>query len=210
MENSISEVFARLGEIDEKLLHRETYTQRLFRYAEKLIVALMLGVLALVISQASNRISAAHLELAEQQSKAKEDQFNAVLQAKYVELFHRDISSGNPNAQRSALGLLRIMRPDLAALMTSRVLADPTVEDSIKNAPVITKIAFELDSDVRHHVNWAINIDANADTKYHNYKLRMSKYDALMEAQMHNPEALEDIRCLSRETVEQFIEDFGG
>ena len=210
MEDSSKEILARLRVIDEKLLHKETRYRRLLRLTEILVIPVMLGVLAFVTSQASNRISASHLELAEQQSKAREDEFNAALQAKYLELFHRDISSGKPGVQRSTLGLLRIMRPELASLMTSRVLADSTVEESVKKDPILTEIASKLYGDVRYHVKWAINFDANANTKYHSYKQRMSKYDALMEAQKHNPAAQESIRCLSREQIEQFIEDFGG
>lgn len=63
---------------------------------------------------------------------------------------------------------------------------------------------------VSHHVNWIINLDANKTTKYHAYKLYMSKYDAILKAQAHNPAAQADIKAVGRARIEQLIAEHGG
>ena len=63
---------------------------------------------------------------------------------------------------------------------------------------------------VSHHVNWVINLDADRSTKYHAYKFYMSKYEAVLKAQEHNPAAQADVRRMGRANVDQLIEEYGG
>ncbi len=65
-------------------------------------------------------------------------------------------------------------------------------------------------TEVGYHVHWAINMDSSRDTKYHTYKTTMSKYDAVLKAQTHNPAAQEDIKRLGKAKIIQLIKEFGG
>ena len=80
---------------------------------EKLIVPIFLGVLVFVTTNTSNKIMSQQTGLIEIQNEHNIESSKRQLELKYLELFYNDINSDNLNKQSNAVGLLRLMNPEL-------------------------------------------------------------------------------------------------
>lgn len=110
----------------------KTPAGRLFWIMEKTLAPLAIAVLGFYGNAAADKISAGQLALARLSAEDKKDEFARTLQSKYVELFYADITSGDPVRQGNALGLLRLMDPELALQLATFVASNPAASSAIK------------------------------------------------------------------------------
>lgn len=101
------------------------------RILEKLVVPVMLGLLAWLGSQAATKISESQLKLAESAAEDRKLEFRRGMQAKFIEIFYKDINSSDPKMQSSAIRLVQLVDSDLAKSLLDLVAATPGVSQAV-------------------------------------------------------------------------------
>jgi len=136
-------VLSQLENIKVKLdSDKESKLSRVLQIAEKLFIPLLIACLAWLGSNAATKISEGQLELAATNSRlqtqqaisAAEDrkqEFRLGMQAKYIEIFYRDLNSGDPKSQMNAIRLVQLADPDLAQSLLTLVPSTPGVSSVV-------------------------------------------------------------------------------
>ncbi len=132
MQDKLNEILQRIDKLDNIFNANSSWSRKFFRFAEKLLIPIALGILALVANQASIKISNAQLELSRKEDYRKELEFEANLQTKYLELFYEDINSDDSRKQSAALKLLNIMRPELGKVLADLAEGNPNLSTELK------------------------------------------------------------------------------
>src|SRR5690242_19757757 len=115
MEEKIDLLLAELKALKDSLTPKpDSLFDRVTRVLEKLIIPLLIGVLAWFGNQAATKISEAQLHLAESAAEDRRAEFRHSMQAKYIEIFYKDLNSGDTKSQLNAIRLVRLMDGDLA------------------------------------------------------------------------------------------------
>lgn len=133
----------KLDEILNKLSKDNSSNLKPLEILEKLLIPVLLGILAFATNHAGNQISEAQLELsrsqlklAEAQNARQDSESKSNLQAKYIELFYKDISSQDVEKQKSALSFLKLISSEAAAplLDWATINVKTEVESQVKTA----------------------------------------------------------------------------
>lgn len=132
MEDKIERILSLSETTNRRLEESNSVSAKILHIFEKLLVPIMLGVLAFVANDASNKIAESQLALSSQESDRRRAEFQAQIQTKYIELFYTEISSGDGSRQTNALQLLRLMDNDLAASFATLVGQQEGVSADIK------------------------------------------------------------------------------
>jgi hypothetical protein len=117
--------------------------QKLLHVLEKLVIPVMLGVVAWIGNQAGTKISEGQLRLAEAQLRLAEsgaddqkNEFRRSMQAKYIEIFYKDLNSGDAKSQLNAIRLVRLLDGELAENLLGLVAVTPGVSDAVASKAV--------------------------------------------------------------------------
>jgi len=146
VEEKLDRLLADIAHLKQKLEADKTVAERIFWVMEKTLAPLAIAVLAFYGNTAADKISAGQLALARLGVQDKQNEFARTLQSKYVELFYADITSGDPERQGNALGLLRLMDPGLALQLATFVAANPAASPSIKTQAEATRQQIQRDN----------------------------------------------------------------
>jgi len=132
VEDKLDRLLADIARLKQRLEADKTPAERFFWIMEKTLAPLAVAVLAFCGNAVADKISAGQLALARLSVADRKDEFARTLQSKYVELFYADITSGDPVRQGNALGLLRLMDPELALQLATFVASNPAASSAIK------------------------------------------------------------------------------
>lgn len=132
MEDKLDRLLADIARLKQMFEADKTPAERFFWILEKTLAPLAVAVLAFYGNAAADKMSAGQLALARLSVEDKQNDFARTLQSKYVELFYADITSGDPVRQGNALGLLRLMDPELALQLATFVATNPAASSAIK------------------------------------------------------------------------------
>lgn len=133
MEAKINKLLEQVTTLQQALAQKEeSGWEKFFRIAKEFILPAAIAVLAYVGTQAGTRISEGQLRLAESAAADRKDEFRRTMQSKYVEVFYRDLNSGNVKNQQNALRLLRIMDTDLAQSLAGLVEITPNISGDVR------------------------------------------------------------------------------
>jgi hypothetical protein len=105
--------------------------EQILRILEKLVVPIMLGLLAWFGSQAASKISEGQLKLAESAAEDRKVEFRRSMQAKYIEIFYKDLNSGDSRSQSNAIRLMQMVDTDLAKNLLELVAVTPGVSPAV-------------------------------------------------------------------------------
>ncbi len=133
MEEKINRVLAVTESMNRRLETSGTVFRRSLRYGERLIIPIMLGLLAFVANNASNRISESQLKLAEEESARRVTEFQAQIQVELLKIFYRDITSGDSTKQTDAILLLQSMDDKLATTFAGFVERKSSIPPEIRS-----------------------------------------------------------------------------
>ncbi|WP_369935366.1 hypothetical protein [Xanthomonas tesorieronis] len=147
MEDKLDRLLADIARLKQMLKADRTPAERFFWIMEKTLAPLAIAVLGFYGNAAADKISAGQLALARLSVEDKQEEFARTLQSKYVELFYADITSGDPVRQGNALGLLRLMDPELALQLATFATSNPAASSAIKAQAEATRR--QIRSDVR-------------------------------------------------------------
>lgn len=112
------------------------HVDRVYWILEKALVPLTVAALLFFGNRAAQTISAAQLELAKQTARenaeAREQEFRASMQAKYFEMFHADLASGEKQRQTTAIQLLYLMDAQLADSISKSIANNPDASPELR------------------------------------------------------------------------------
>jgi hypothetical protein len=117
--------------------------QRVFEVAEKLLLPGALGALAWVTSATSANIAESQLALARSQDARQQVESRTVMEAKYLELFYKDINSRDERTQVFALSLVRYLDPELGSNLADLVKNSPGSPKSVTEKAASIKRDFD-------------------------------------------------------------------
>jgi hypothetical protein len=133
MEEKIDKVLEHLESLDQRLRAKEeSLFGKILKFAEKLLIPLAVAAVAYYGNQAATKISEGQLRLAENSAADRKDESRRIIQAKYVEIFYKDLNSGDPKKQGNALKLIRLMDADLAEDLAGLVAVTPGVAPQVR------------------------------------------------------------------------------
>ena len=98
---------------------------------EKLVIPVMLGVVAWAGTQAATEISKGQLNLAASAAEDRKAEFRRAMQAKYIEIFYKDLNSGDQKSQLNAIRLVRLVDGELAQTLLDLVAITPGVSEAV-------------------------------------------------------------------------------
>jgi len=145
VEDKLDRLLADIARLKQTLEADKTPAERLFWIMEKTLAPLAIAVLAFYGNAAADKISAGQLALARLSVQDKQNEFARTLQSKYVELFYADITSGDSDRQGNALGLLRLMDPQLALQLATFVASNPAASPAIRTRAEATRLQIQRD-----------------------------------------------------------------
>ena len=132
MDEKSTSVLTELQKLRDELKPKPTSVfENALRILEKLVVPVMLGLLAWLASQAATKISESQLKLAESGADDRKLEFRRSMQAKYIEIFYKDLNSGDPKSQSNAIRLVQLVDSDLAKSLLDLVAATPGVSQAV-------------------------------------------------------------------------------
>lgn len=144
MDEKLDKVLEQLKAVESRLPEKEKGWDKFLRFVEKLLLPVALGLLAWFGNQAANRISEGQLRLAESAVIDRKEEFRRTIQAKYVEMFYRDLNSGDANKLRNAMRLLKLLDGELVGQLSSLVEATPNVPADIRTGAEKTRKEVEI------------------------------------------------------------------
>ena len=128
MQDELNTIIAKLDDLKGAMTPKpESLFDRLLRVLEKLVLPVLVGLLAWVGNQAATKISEGQLELARAAAEDRRLEFQRGMQAKYLEIFYKDLNSGEQSGQLNAIRLLRVVDSDLAERLIALVTITPGV-----------------------------------------------------------------------------------
>lgn len=144
MDDELNELLDRLKALESRLAEKEKGWVQYFRFVEKLLLPVALGLLAWFGNQAANRISEGQLHLSESAIMDRKEEFRRTIQAKYAEMFYRDLNTGDANKLRNAMRLLNLIDGELAGQLSGLVEATPNVPADILTGAEKTRKEVEI------------------------------------------------------------------
>jgi len=132
MEDKINSILAELQKLrEEGKAKTASVFENILRILEKFIVPVMLGLLAWLGSQAASKISEGQLRLSESAAEDRKVEFRRSMQAKYIEIFYKDLNSGDSKSQSNAIRLMQMVDGDLAKNLLDLVPVTPGISPAI-------------------------------------------------------------------------------
>lgn len=130
---------AELGRLEEEVRELGAQTRRLsdalpgkWLYVfERLIIPVALGMAAWLGTMAATEISSGQLALATASAENQKSDSRRAMQAKFIEIFYRDFSSGDQASQLNAIKLVRLVDADLAQSLLDMVAVTPGLSDAV-------------------------------------------------------------------------------
>lgn len=114
-----------------------TYVDRFFTIIEKALIPVAVALIAFFGNRAAQSLSAAQLELSKQTARdnadARRQEFDQQMQAKYLEMFHADLASGEKQRQSTAIQLLYLMEPQLAESVSKSIANNPDASPELRD-----------------------------------------------------------------------------
>lgn len=115
-------------------------------------------------------------------------------------------------SRRDAAGLLDSL--DAKTLRVEEMQKElESVLEEVKNQQLSqaaeNAVESQLEREAKQNIEWAVKVDSHRDTKYHRYKQSMSKFEALLRAQDHNPHSQATIKLYGRERTEAYLRELG-
>jgi hypothetical protein len=132
MTKEIHNLIAELKALREELKPSPpSFYDRTLHILEKLVIPVMLGFLAWVGSQAATKIAEGQLHLAENTADHQKLESRRSMQAKFIEMFYKDLNSGDPASQMNAVRLVRLIDADLAQSLLTLVATTPGISQAV-------------------------------------------------------------------------------
>jgi hypothetical protein len=132
MDEKLDSLLKAVGEVQETLKAKPTSVlENILRVLEKLVIPAMLGLLAWLGSQGAAKISESQLRLAESAAEDRKVEFRRGMQAKYIEIFYKDLNSGDAKSQSNAIRLMRVVDSDLSQSLLELVAVTPGVSPAV-------------------------------------------------------------------------------
>ena len=132
MDEKSESVFVELQKLRHELKPKPVSAfENVLRILEKLVVPVMLGLLAWLGSQAATKISEGQLTLAASAAEDRKLEFRRSMQAKYIEIFYKELNSGDPKSQSNAIRLVKLVDSDLANSLLDLVPNTPNVSQAV-------------------------------------------------------------------------------
>lgn len=133
-----------LVELTKKLVdhHKsdKSASTRILHFGEKLLIPLMLGILAYVANDASNRIAQAQLNLAQDQARLQDNRQREQLRLKNLELLMQRPRKSE-SEQKAAIAFANYLDPDLAAIVESTFPDESRPVNAATETTFVTKTA---------------------------------------------------------------------
>ena len=99
---------------------------------EKLVIPIMLVIVAWVGNKAATEISKGQLALAQSTADTQRAESRRSVQAKFIELFYKDMNSGDQKSQLNSIRLVRLVDSDLAQNLLDMVELGRSVSPSLR------------------------------------------------------------------------------
>jgi hypothetical protein len=132
MEEKLDKLIAEVEKLREEAKPEEkSLGSKILHVVEKLIIPIMLGVLGWVGTQAGTKISEGQLRLSESAAEDRKVEFRRNMQAKYIEIFYKDLNSGDSKSQMNAIRLVRLVDSELAQNLLDLVPGTPGVSQAV-------------------------------------------------------------------------------
>lgn len=129
-------ILSEIKEIKENInKKRDSGLEIFFKIVEKLLIPILICVVAFIGSNATTAISEGQLALAQTTAEDRKEEFRRTMQAKYFEIFYKDLNSGEQKNQLNAIRLVRLVDADLGQRLLDLVVSTPGV-----SATVIAKV----------------------------------------------------------------------
>jgi hypothetical protein len=114
-----------------------TYADRFFTIIEKALIPMAVALIAFFGNHAAQSLTKSQMDLAartaEDGAKSRREEFEQTMQAKYLEMFHADLASGDKQRQTSAIQLLYYMHPQLAESLSKAMASDPDTSPALRD-----------------------------------------------------------------------------
>lgn len=150
---------------------------------EKLIVPIFLGILVYITASSSNKIMSQQTELTRIQNEKELQNYKIQFELKYLELFYKDINSSKPDVRAKAVGLLRLMNPELGLQLSEWISMDIDLPEKTKiRVDIISK---ELHAEVNANLTTKQGINFARKGKYSE---AIKKYDEVVSISPMNYE----------------------
>lgn len=133
---------------------------------QKLIIPILLAIILYVTSNANNKILSQQNRLIEIQTNKSNEHLNRQLELKYLELFYNDINSDNPQKQSNAIGLIRLMNPELGIQLSEWTIKN--VNLSAQSQGKVTSIGKELSEILNANTHTKRGIELARNGKFEN------------------------------------------
>lgn len=111
----------------------EAAQEHWLKILEKLILPVGFALLTWISTQAATSISQGQLILARTVADDRKVEFKRGMQAKFIEIFYKDLNSGNQQSQLNAIRLVRLVDTELAQNLLSLVEGTPGVSKEVLN-----------------------------------------------------------------------------
>lgn len=132
MEEKLDSILTAVSQVQDSLKAKpNSILENVLRVLEKLVIPAMLGLLAWLGSQGATKISESQLRLAESAAEDRKTEFRRGMQAKYIEIFYKDLNSGDPKSQSNAIRLMRVVDSDLSQSLLELVAVTPGISPAV-------------------------------------------------------------------------------
>jgi uncharacterized protein YajQ (UPF0234 family) len=137
MDEKLKEILKQTTAIQDSLkVKAPSISDRLLQILEKAFIPLAVASIAFFGNLAATKISEGQLALAKSAADDRKSEFQRTMQGKYLEMFYREITSGDSKQQANALGLLKLLDPslanDVAAFVATSVQISPKVKAEVQ------------------------------------------------------------------------------
>ena len=133
MDEKLDRLLAEITEIKDGMNKAsQSWLEKLLHILEKLILPIAIAGLAWLGSHAATKISEGQLALAQSAADDRKSEFRRSMQAKYIEIFYKELNSGDQASQLNAIRLVRLADSDLAQNLLSLVASTPNVSETVK------------------------------------------------------------------------------
>ena len=133
MDEKLDRLLAEITEIKDGMNKAsQSWLEKLLHILEKLILPIAIAGLAWLGSHAATKISEGQLALAQSAADDRKSEFRRSMQAKYIEIFYKELNSGDQASQLNAIRLVRLADSELAQNLLSLVASTPNVSETVK------------------------------------------------------------------------------
>ena len=140
MEEKLDAILTELEILRSKFnSHKPTILERIWNIIEKAFIPLVIALIAYYGNSVATHISERQLVLARSTAEAQREEFQRIIQTKYIELFYTEITSEDSRKQKQAIGLLHSMDPELALSLSKLVTSNSEISQDVKAKTEVTK-----------------------------------------------------------------------